>query len=168
MRVAFVSPEQHESLTDLLCELCAYYNDAPLVSRDAVQAHLLQNLLAADSPLRLVVASRADGGVAGFAATALLCSLVDPTPEKRRQCLLKELFVRASERRQGVGRALMAWTARYAADNGCCRIDWPVQASNRNGISFYEGLGAEPVVDRLSYRLSGPNLARIAVETALD
>ncbi|MBC7956587.1 MAG: GNAT family N-acetyltransferase [Cytophagales bacterium] len=165
MQVAFVSADQHESLVDLLCELHAYYNGASTASRDVVHAHLLDSLLASDSPIRLVVASREDGDVDGLAAIGLLYSLVDPTPEKRRQCFLKELFVRSSARRHGVGQALMAWVARYAMENGCSRIDWPVNAANRDGISFYEGLGAEQVNDRLSYRLSGPNLNRLACPT---
>jgi GNAT superfamily N-acetyltransferase len=165
MQIAPVSEPQHESLTDLLCELHAHYHPAAGVSRDVVRSHLRDHLLAAGSPLRLVVASRGDGGdgaVVGFVAIALLYSLVEPTPDKHRQCLVKELFVRAPERSHGVGRALMAWVARHAVDSGCCRIDWPVNASNRRGIAFYEGLGAERVADRLSYRLAGSNLARLA------
>lgn len=162
MHLAFVAPEQHESLLDLLCELYAHYNTAPSVAREVVRAHLLDNLLALDSPLRLVVASDTNGRVTGLAAIALLYSLVDPTPEKRRQCLVKELFVLSSERGHGIGRSLMAWVARHAVENGCCRIDWPVNAANRDGISFYESLGAEHVVERLSYRLSGTNLVRVA------
>ena len=152
----------------LLCELYAYYNDSSTVTRDVVQSHLLENLLAVDSPLRLVVASHPHRGVVGFAAIALLHSLVDPTPENRRQCLVKELFVRSCERGQGIGRALMAWVARYAVDHGCGRIDWNVKASNRAGITFYKGLGAEQVTERLSFRLSLPNMAQLAGESSSD
>jgi ribosomal protein S18 acetylase RimI-like enzyme len=153
MRVSLVSPGQHESLVDLLCELYRYYHDGAEVARAAVRAHLLDNLLAPDSALRLVVAEDASGTVAGFAAVMLLYSLVDPTPAHRRQCMMKELFVRADSRSRGVGRALMAWIARDAAEQGCGRIDWHVKASNEAGIRFYAGLGAERVADRLSYRL---------------
>jgi hypothetical protein len=52
--------------------------------------------------------------------------------------------------------------ARYALEHGCRRIDWPVKASNAKGIAFYEGLGAARVVERLSYRLSGPDIAKLA------
>ena len=162
MRLGPVSAQQHESLVDLLCELHAHYIQSPAVARGVVRAHLLENLLAVDSPLRLVVASRENGGVIGFAAIALLYSLVEPAADKRRQCLLKELFVRSSERGRGVGKALMEWVARYAVENGCCRIDWPVQASDDTGISFYEGLGAKRVAERLSYRLSGSSLLQLA------
>jgi len=89
-------------------------------------------------------------------------SLVDPMPETRRHCWLKELYVRSSQRGRGVGRALMAWVARDAVAHGCARIDWPVQAANGRGQAFYQRLGATQLVERLSYRLSGPTLSRLA------
>lgn len=166
MRVELVSEPQHESLIDLLCELHAYYNESSTVSREVVREHLLENLLGAESPHLLVVASKYDREVVGLAAITLVCSLVEPTADKRKHCQLKELYVRASARSQGVGRALMSWVARYAFDNGCRRIDWPVKASNARGISFYESLGAERVVERLSYRLSEPSMSQLAYDPA--
>ena len=162
VRVELVSQPQYESLVDLLCELHAYYNEGSSVPRELVRSYLVENLLAADSPLRLVVAFREDGQVVGFAAISLTYSLVEPTPEKRRHCWLKELYVCSSKRSLGVGRALMQWVARYAVENGCGRIDWPVKATNAKGIAFYEGLGARQVADRLSYRLSEPGLSEFA------
>ena len=164
MRVELISAAQHESLVDLLCELHAYYNDGNPAPREAVRRYLTEQLLAADSPLRLAVAiSDQDGGqVLGFAAIFLTYSLVEFTPEKRRQCALKELYVLSSRRGLGVGRALMAWVTRYAVEHGCARIDWPVKATNPRGIAFYESLGARQVADRLSYRLSEPDLSALA------
>jgi GNAT superfamily N-acetyltransferase len=153
MRIALLSSDQHGSLIDLLCELYGYYNPQASVSRDVVRDHLLRNLLAPGSAVRLIVAEDTEGAIAGFAAVVLLHSLVDPTPANRRQCMVKELYVRAGRRGGGVGRALMAWIARYAVDQGCGRIDWHVQASNHAGIRFYAGLGAERVDGRLNYRL---------------
>ncbi|MFP5390119.1 MAG: N-acetyltransferase family protein [Gammaproteobacteria bacterium] len=151
MQIGLVSPAQHDSLVTLLCELYAYYNPTP-IEPALVREHLQQRLLARDSPLQLVVAVE-HGTVLGFAAFALLYSLVDPTPGQRRQCMMKELYVRDACRGRGVGRALMAWIARHALEEGCCRVDWNVQASNPRGIAFYESLGAARVGDRLSYRL---------------
>ena len=162
MRVELASEEHRESLADLLCELHAYYNEGSSVSKELVRSYLADALLAPESPLKLFVAARTDGEVAGLAALSLTYSLVEPSPEQRRQCWLKELYVRSGCRGGGVGRALMSRVARYALDNGCCRIDWPVKESNTRGIAFYECLGAMRVVERLSYRLSGPALRRLA------
>jgi len=163
MHVALVTESQHESLVSLLCEVHSYYNPGSSVPHEVVRAYLVNHLLGPDSPLRLVVASRAREQVIGLAAISLTYSLVEPTPDKRRHCWLKELYVRSSERGTGAGTALMSWVARYAAEHGCSRIDWPVKASNTRGIAFYERLGAMRVADRLSYRLSEPELQTLAL-----
>ena len=162
MRIALLASDQYESLIDLLCELYGYYNPHASVARDAVSGHLLHHLLAPDSAVRIIVAEDMERTIAGFAAVVLLHSLVDPTPANRRQCMVKELYVRAGSRGGGVGRALMAWVARYAVDQGCGRIDWHVQASNHAGIRFYGGLGAEQVAGRLNYRLHRPAMDALA------
>jgi ribosomal protein S18 acetylase RimI-like enzyme len=161
MHVDLLAANQHEAMADLLADLHQHYNPGRSVARKAVLTHLLTNILAPDSMLRLVVASE-DGELLGFAAVYLVYSLVNPDPEQQRQCALKELFVRPSKRSRGVGKALMAWVACYAQENGCCRIDWSVKASNHRGISFYEGLGSTLVDDRLSYRLGETGIAMLA------
>jgi len=162
VHVDLVTASQHESLVELLCELHGYYNEGSTVSRGLVRSYLADHLLAADSPLLLAVASQEHRHVVGFAAISLTYSLVEPTPDKRRQCWLKELYVLSSRRGLGAGKALMSWVASYAAQHGCSRIDWPVKASNTHGIAFYERLGASLVADRLSYRLSDAALLELA------
>ena len=152
--VAPVAPAQHESLVDLLLELHAHYIQPPTATRDEVRRHLLTNLLSGSSPPCLLVAAGEDHRVMGFAALVLMHSWVEPGPDHRRQCLLKELYVSASCRSQGVGQALLREAARYAVDQGCGRMDWNVKASNHRGIEFYQSLGGRPVDDRLSFRLS--------------
>jgi len=162
VQVQLAAPPHHHSLVDLLCELHAYYNEGHLVARELVQSYLVEHLLAADSPLRLAVACEGPAQVIGFAAISLTYSLVEPAPELRRQCWLKELYVCSGQRSRGAGRALMSWVARYAVDNGCARIDWPVNAHNPRGLAFYESLGARRVAERVSYRLAGSELHTLA------
>ena len=168
MHVDLVSEAQHDSLVELLCELHAYYNDGAVIAPRLVHEHLVGNLRGPGSTHRLVVASDDAGRVLGLAAITLVYSLVEAAPDKRRHCQLKELYVRSSSRGRGVGQALMAWVARYAWQQGCRRVDWPVKASNARGIAFYEGLGAERVVERLSYRLNEAALRRLAMVAAAD
>ena len=165
MRVDLVSQSQYESLVELLCELHTYYNEGSSVPPEMVRSHLIRNLLGPDSPLRLVVAYEDVGRVLGLAAISLTYSLVEPTPEQNRHCQLKELYVRSSETGRGIGKAIMSWVAQYAAENGCRRIDWPVKATNARGISFYKRLGAQQVVERLSFRLSEPGLSELASQS---
>lgn len=149
-------------MIDLLAEIHAYYNEGAVISREIIREHLLGNLLSPNSPHLLVVYSRDGGIVVGFAAITLVYSLVEFAPEKRKHCQLKELYVQSSARNKGVGRALVSWVANYAIEKGCHRIDWPVKATNDKGIAFYKSLGAEQVVERLSFRLSEPRVSKLA------
>ena len=162
MHIALVSKEQEESLIELLCEINAYYNPESPASKDVVRDHTVKNLLSPASPHRLVVATGADSQVIGLAAITLMYSMVEPEPHRRVHCHLKELYVKGSQRSIGVGRALMVWVAKYALGHGCHRIDWPVKANNARGIEFYTGLGATQVEDRLSFRLTGSAVAKLA------
>ena len=162
MKVQLLREDQHDSMIDLLAEIHAYYTDGETISHEVIREHLLKNLLSPNSPHQLVVCSRDDGVAIGFAAITLVYSLVDFTPEKRKHLQLKELYVRSSMRSKGAGRSLMSWVARHAAENSCHRIDWPVKASNAKGIAFYESLGAQQLVERLSFRLSKPELSELA------
>jgi ribosomal protein S18 acetylase RimI-like enzyme len=56
----------------------------------------------------------------------------------------------------------MAFVARHALERGCARMDWNVSAHNRQGLAFYRSLGAMHVAGRLSFRLAGEHLARLA------
>ena len=149
-------------MIDLLAEIHAYYTEGAVVSRKVIREHLLENLLSPESPHQLVACYRDDGVVLGFAAITLVYSLVNFAPEKRKHCQLKELYVRSSMRSKGVGRALMSWVDRHAVENGCHRIYWPVKATNAKGIAFYKNIGAEQVVERLSFRLSEPAVSTLA------
>ena len=162
MHIAFVDASQHEALVDLMHEMCIFYSEETPVSRDDVRSNLLDNLLAPDSAVRLVVAAGDQGELLGLAAIALFHSLVDPAPQRRGQLLLKELYVREHRQRQGIGKALMGFAARHALERGCARMDWNVSAHNRQGLAFYRSLGAMHVAGRLSFRLAGEYLARLA------
>jgi GNAT superfamily N-acetyltransferase len=162
MQIAFVVPDQHEALVDLMHEMCVFYSEDAPIAREDVRSNLADNLLAPGSPLRLVVASDGQGELVGLAAIALFHSLVDPAPRRRGQLLLKELYVRQAHQGQGIGLALMAWVARHALERGCARIDWNVSASNRRALAFYRSLGSVHVAGRFSFRLGGEFLARLA------
>ena len=162
MHIAFVDASQHDALVELMHEMSVFYSEETPVSRDDVRSNLVGNLLAPDSTVRLAVASADDGEMLGLAAIAVFHSLVDPAPQRRGQLLLKELYVREARRGQGVGKALMSWVARHALERGCARIDWNVSAHNRQGLGFYRSLGAMHVAGRLSFRLAGEYLSRLA------
>lgn len=82
----------------------------------------------------------------------------------KRGIYLEDLFVRPAARKHGVGFALLRALARIALDRDCGRIDWSVLTWNELAISFYKQIGAKPMDDWTSFRLTGSALAQMAGE----
>ena len=84
-------------------------------------------------------------------------------PHAARGLYLQDLYVRADERRGGVGRALMAAVAREARDSDCVFFWWTAKAWNNEALAFYRGLGAnaESVV---AHALFGEAFDRLIVD----
>jgi GNAT superfamily N-acetyltransferase len=77
---------------------------------------------------------------------------------------LEDLYVRPEARGRGAGRALLAHLARLARERGCGRLEWWVLDWNESAIRFYRSLGARSMDDWTVFRLTGPELARLADE----
>ncbi|HEX9668313.1 MAG TPA: GNAT family N-acetyltransferase [Thermoanaerobaculia bacterium] len=77
---------------------------------------------------------------------------------------LEDLYVRPEARGRGVGRALLVHLARLAVERGCGRLEWAVLDWNESAIRFYKGIGARPMDDWITFRLTGDALARLAAE----
>jgi len=75
---------------------------------------------------------------------------------------LEDLFVDPRFRRQGLGEALLARLARIAVERGCGRLEWSVLRWNELAIGFYQKLGARPMDDWVTYRLTGEALITLA------
>jgi ribosomal protein S18 acetylase RimI-like enzyme len=75
---------------------------------------------------------------------------------------LEDLFVRPSFRGRGIGKALFAAVAAIAVEEGCPRLEWAVLDWNTPAIDFYNSLGAIPLSEWTTMRLSGPPLAALA------
>lgn len=55
---------------------------------------------------------------------------------------MKDLFVRADQRRSGVGRGILQAVARHAHTNAYKRLDFHVLNWNSRAVAFYKSLGA--------------------------
>lgn len=75
---------------------------------------------------------------------------------------LEDLFVRPRFRRRGLARALLATLARECVTNGYTRLSWAVLKWNRDAIALYESVGAKPLDEWTTYRVSGPELSVLA------
>ena len=78
---------------------------------------------------------------------------------------LEDLFVLPEWRGKGLGRQLLSYLARLAADRGCQRLEWAVLDWNEPSIGFYKGLGAVPLDEWTTYRLSGEALVKLGSES---
>ena len=78
---------------------------------------------------------------------------------------LEDLFVLPEWRGKGLGRQLLSYLARLAADRGCQRLEWAVLDWNEPSIGFYKGLGAVPRDEWTTYRLSGEALVKLGSES---
>lgn len=79
---------------------------------------------------------------------------------------LEDLFVRPQHRGLGIGKALLSKVAAIAVAEGCPRLEWAVLDWNTPAIDFYHSLGASPMSDWTTMRLSGKALPALAIQVA--
>ncbi len=75
---------------------------------------------------------------------------------------IEDLFVEPHRRGLGIGKALLRALARRCRDEGLGRMQWSVLDWNAPSIQFYEALGAMPIDEWKTYRLTGEALDRLA------
>lgn len=82
-----------------------------------------------------------------------------------RGLFLEDLFVRPAWRGRGLGRRLLSYLAALAVERGCGRFEWNVLDWNEGAIRFYRSVGAEPMSDWTTFRVTGEALATLASKT---
>jgi GNAT superfamily N-acetyltransferase len=155
-RVRVAGPSDAAVLLELIRELARYERlEAEVVgSAEALATHL-----AGPHPACEALLAEADpgGGALGFA-------LFFPTYSTfltRPGIHLEDLFVRPEWRGRGLGLLLFKAVARIAVERGAGRLEWAVLDWNAPAIAFYLRLGAAPLGDWTTYRLTGPALAAL-------
>lgn len=147
-----------EVLTDLILHLSAYekLRHAALPDVEALRLHLhptatprLDALLAED---------RETGRAVGFALFFPHYS----TFLTRWGTYLEDLYVVPDVRGQGVGQALLQAVAAVTVARGGQRLDWSVLDWNEPAIGFYHRIGATPLDDWTTFRLTGDALRQLA------
>ena len=108
---------------------------------------------------------RHDGAVVGCAVWFLTFSTWDGV----HGIYLEDLYVTPDQRGTGLGFALLAALARECVRNGYTRLQWAVLDWNTPSIEFYDKLGAKPLDEWITYRLSGDALQELgAAETVFS
>jgi GNAT superfamily N-acetyltransferase len=80
----------------------------------------------------------------------------------RRGLYLEDLFVLPEHRGRGIGKRLLSHLAKLALERRCRRMEWAVLDWNQSAIRFYESIGAVPMGEWTTYRLTGDALDRLA------
>ena len=78
---------------------------------------------------------------------------------------LEDLFVKPEHRGAGFGGALLHYVGGVAVERGCGRLEWAVLNWNESAIGFYQKLGAAPLDDWTTYRITGEALQKLAQGT---
>lgn len=134
-------------IADLIRGLAAYerLSDEAALDEAALREHLF-----GDRPYAEVLLAEDGDDVAGFALFFHNYSTFLTKPG----VWLEDLFVRPLHRGRGHGRALLAKLAQIAVERGCGRLEWSVLDWNEPSIAFYRALGAMPMDDWTTYRLT--------------
>jgi GNAT superfamily N-acetyltransferase len=75
---------------------------------------------------------------------------------------VEDLFVEHQFRSRGIGKALLLTLARLGRERGCGRLEWSVLNWNEQAMEFYQDLGAVPMDEWTTFRLTGEALNRLA------
>ena len=75
---------------------------------------------------------------------------------------LEDLFVLPEYRGKGYGKGLLKKLAQITLERDCGRLEWWCLDWNQPSIAFYHSLGAEPMDEWTTYRLTGETLKEMA------
>ena len=74
---------------------------------------------------------------------------------------LEDLFVREFARGRGIGESLLRRIAKNTLEMGGGRLEWSVLDWNKPAISFYKKMGAVPLDEWTTFRLTGEKLKKL-------
>ena len=152
------TPDDVETIAELIRALAQYERLSHEANFDVED---LRGALFGERRYAEVLLAEAEGGVVGFALFFHNFSTFLAKPG----IYLEDLFVKPEHRGGGHGRELLASLARLAVERGCGRLEWSVLDWNEPSIAFYRSLGAQPMGDWTTYRLTGDALATLAVRS---
>lgn len=141
----------------LIRELAAYEK---LSHEVAATEAMIEAALFSDSPRLFCDIAEWNGEPAGFAVWFVNFS----TFAGRFGVYLEDLFVRPQHRRNGIGKALLAYLAKECVENGWVRLQWAVLDWNTPSIEFYKTLGAVLMDEWTLCRVTGSALDALAAK----
>lgn len=107
-----------------------------------------------------VIIGEVDGKPVGFALYFYNFS----TFLGRAGLYLEDLYLLPDYRGKGFGKQFFKKLAQTAVQKGCGRMEWCCLDWNVNSIAFYQSMGAIPMEEWTTYRLTGDTLTELAKE----
>jgi GNAT superfamily N-acetyltransferase len=155
LRIDPATPADVPLVLELIRELAAYEHEPEAA---VATPALIERALFGERPAAEAVIARYDGEPAGLALWFQSFSTWTGLPG----LWLEDLFVRPAFRRNGIGRALLAYLARLCVERGYGRFEWSVLDWNTPAVDFYRSLGARPMDEWTIFRLEGDAIRRLA------
>jgi GNAT superfamily N-acetyltransferase len=142
-------------ILEMIRELAEYEKLSHVVSATEDRLH---RTLFGERPAAEVLLAHSDSESIGFALFFPNYSTFLAQPG----IYLEDLYVKPHARGKGAGLALFVELARIAVARGCGRVEWSVLDWNEPSINFYKKLGAVPMDDWTTFRLTNEPLQRLA------
>jgi GNAT superfamily N-acetyltransferase len=155
MNIRTATVDDLPTILRFIRELAGYERlaDRVVATEESLRATLFGNPRFAE-----VLIGEADGEPFGFALFFHNYS----TFLARPGVYLEDLYVRPELRGKGYGRALLARLASIAIERNCGRVEWSVLNWNEPAIRFYKNIGALPMDQWTTFRITGDALEKLA------
>jgi ribosomal protein S18 acetylase RimI-like enzyme len=145
IKVGLAQLEQLEELAELFDRYRMFYQQPS--NTEAARYFLQERLEKSDSTIFVAIT---DGQIVGF--TQLYPSF--SSVSMKRIWILNDLFVRETDRNQGVAKLLMNAAADFARETAAIRIVLSTQISNNLAQAFYESYGYTKNEEFYQYQLT--------------
>ena len=153
-------PDDAQTLADLIRALAVYerLEDQARANPDDLRRNLF-----GPRPFAESILAEIDGAAVGYALFFPTYSTFRGQPG----LFLEDLFVLPEHRGRGIGKILMTAVAAKAVARGSGRLEWAVLRWNTPSLAFYRSLGALPLDDWITYRMTDEPLAQLAAKQGL-
>lgn len=155
MRIVPATPAEAAVILEMIKGLAEYEKLSHVVVATEQQ---IRDTLFGPKPAAEVLLAESNGEWVGFALFFSTYSTFLAQPG----LYLEDLYVKPHARGRGVGKALLTELAKIAVARGYGRVEWAVLDWNAPSIGFYKKLGAVPMDEWTTYRLTGSELRKLA------
>ncbi|WP_435241807.1 cyclophane-containing RiPP N-acetyltransferase HaaN [Streptomyces cucumeris] len=138
------------AVAELIEEIERFYGSTEIQPLDERQSQVEEALFGSPPMASALLVEDESGALVGLAAYSFLW----PAAGASHSLFLKELYVRDTLRRRGVGAQLMSELRTLAAARpGCSRVEWMTDRDNPEARAFYKSLGFAEFDGKIVYRV---------------